>query len=308
MRKSRQFIPMLLLVSLCVVPSEGQNQQTTTANTSDQLGPLLARLGARIQRYTDEITGLSWTETVRTEDLDGNLKPKGKPKEYVYEVIVTRRPSAQNPPETMLLVTRTLKTLDGKPQKESDLKRSRCHDTNPRPTYRIPLDFLLPAEQNKYVFSLTGESDLRGQKTIVVSVALMNPGETPTFKIEDNCLRLTGSLPMEGRLWIDPKTEEIVQLSWQLEEPVEGKAGAGVSMKGPFIVFRPSRGLRYERNETTTQFMRLDFQNPDQTLLVPRESEFLSLLRGAGHPGFHSTTKYTEFKRFLTDVKVKETQ
>jgi hypothetical protein len=308
MRKYRHFIPMLLLVSLCVVPSGGQGQQTTASNSSDQLGPLLSRLGARIQRYTDEITGLSWTETVRTEDLDENLKPKGKAKEYVYEVIVTRRPSAQNPQETTLLVARTLKTLDGKPQKESDLKRSRCRDTNPRPVYRVPLDFLLPAEQSKYVFSLIGESELRGQKTLVVSVFSVARGETPTFKIEDNCLRLTGALPMEGRLWIDPKTEEIIQISWQLENPVEGKAGAGVSMKGPFIVFRPSRGLRYERNETTTQFMRLDFQNPDQTLLVPRESETLSLLRGASHPGFHSTTKYTEFKRFLTDVKVKETQ
>jgi hypothetical protein len=41
---------------------------------------------------------------------------------------------------------------------------------------------------------------------------------------------------------------------------------------------------------------------------MPREQESLTLISGSKSPGLRVTVRYSQFKRFLTDVRVKEAQ
>ena len=77
---------------------------------------------------------------------------------------------------------------------------------------------------------------------------------------------------------------------------------------GPLFVFRPGRQLRLEKQESRTSFERVSFEAPEQTVLMPNEQQSLTLINGARTPAIRVTVKYTQFKRFLTDVRVRETQ
>jgi hypothetical protein len=100
----------------------------------------------------------------------------------------------------------------------------------------------------------------------------------------------------------------VLRVEWRQSQPVDFSLPAGLNWKGPFFIFRAGRNLRIERNESKTRFERVHFEEPAQTLLVPVESETLLFIRGASSPGLRTVTKYSQFKRFLTDVRVKETQ
>lgn len=305
MKRVRPFI-VVLLVLVTAGPGIPQSAQDVTAGAT--LAELLERIGQRIQKYTDEVLGIAWSETIVVEELDDKFQPKRKPTEYRYEALVVRRPSPSDPGETRLVFSRELKAIDGRPASQDEVKRGNCRDINPSPLYNMPLAFLLSKERSRYTFSLAGEEEVDGKRARVISVTSPTTSQTPSAKVENGCFRLTGIPSTEGRLWIDESLPEVLRIEWRQPQPVDFSLPAGLNWKGPFFIFRTGRNLRIERNESKTRFERVHFEEPAQTLLVPVETETLLFIRGASSPGLRTMTKYSQFKRFLTDVKVKETQ
>ncbi len=307
MKRVRPFIVVLLVL---VTAGPGITQSAQDAAPGATLAELLERIGQRVQRYTDEVLGIAWSETIIVEELDDKFQPKRNPTEYRYEALVVRRPSPSDPNETRLVASRELKAVDGRPASQDEIKRGKCRDINPSPVYQVPLAFLLPKERSRYSFSFAGEEEVAGKRIRVISVASPPTSQTPTpsAKVENGCFRLTGIPANEGRLWIDETLPEVLKVEWRQPQPVDFSLPAGLNWKGLFSIFRAGRSLRIERNESKIRFERVHFEEPAQTLLVPVESETLLFIRGASSPGLRTVTKYSQFKRFLTDVRVKETQ
>ncbi|MEP7270254.1 MAG: hypothetical protein ABI882_02060 [Acidobacteriota bacterium] len=302
---------LFVLLAATLVGSANPQSPTKELPNPATLNSLLEAIGRRTQEYTDVIMGLAWTELIAIQELDDNFRPKGPPREYRYEAIVVRQPLPNDPKQTRLVASRELKTVDGKPASQAELKRGKCRDTNPSPVYGMPLSFLLSPERGRYNFAPVSEEQLNGRASLVVSVTPAFSNQTPAkpeIRIEGDCFSLGGVPPAEGRIWIDREREEVVQVSWLQPRPIEFSIPAGVNWKGPFFVFRPGRQIRLERQESRTRFERVSFEEPHQTVLMPVESESLTFLSGTGSPGLKTTTRYSQFKRFLTDVKVKETQ
>jgi len=205
------------------------------------------------------------------------------------------------------VVTRTLKSVDGKPTEQNKLpQRSKCVDTNPQPAYADPLTFLLPKNQSNFIFSYEGEADLQGLRTAVVIITTPPVSEPVKIVDKGDCFRLSRGLQRQGKIWIDLNTYDVLQLQWQLAESFRGKIPAGVAKFGIFPVFRPSKELSYEKADTTIRFRPLTFQNPEQTLLLPRSSESTWILKGARIAGFRTATDYTRYRRFITSVEIKD--
>jgi hypothetical protein len=276
------------------------------------LESLLDKTGQHVKETNDEIVGLAWSETIITEELDENLRLKAKPREYRYDAIVVRQKSPENPAQTRLVASRELKTVDGKRKTQAELKSGKCKDPNPSPVYGMPLGFLVPPERAKYTFSALGFEPARdGRQLLTVSVNLklsLQAPARPEANVDDGCFRLTGIPSPEGKIWIDPEKNEVVKVTWQQPEPIEFALPAGVNRKGPLFVFRPGRQLRLERQESRTVFERVNFEAPSQTIMMPLEQESLTLISGARSPGTRVTIRYSQFKRFLTDVRVREAQ
>jgi hypothetical protein len=118
---------LLGLILVCLLLSASSNAPASHGLQQSLPDPaaldgLLTKVGRSVQETNKEILGLAWSETIVTEELDEQLRPKAKPKEYRYDAIVVRQKSPNNPAETRLVASRELKTVDGKPTSQSELK------------------------------------------------------------------------------------------------------------------------------------------------------------------------------------------
>lgn len=306
-----RLLATVLMTSVCVV-SWGQTQISNSSAQTDasaaQLKNILERAGERVQKYHDAMFSIAFTEVVQQQELRSDASSKDKPKNFVYESVVVSRQSSTSQQDSFPLVTRTLKSVDGKPTEQKNLsQRSHCVDTNPPSLYADPLIFLLPENQTKFRFSYEGEADLHGRRVAVVSIT-MPPASAP-IEIKDTgkCFSLSRGLQRKGKIWIDVNTFDVLQLQWQLAESFSAKTSTKVVRSGMFFGLRPRREISYEKADTMIRFQPVTFQNPDQILLLPASSESTWIIKGAKIAGYQTTTAYTQYKRFLTGVEIRET-
>ncbi|MFN2482073.1 MAG: hypothetical protein ABR554_11495 [Pyrinomonadaceae bacterium] len=282
---------------------------------ADGLKELLARVGERVAKYQERLFSVTFTETVRQQELRADGQPKGKPREFVYETTVVRRGGAKDAETGAPVMTRRLKSVDGKPAKpekqptspsRDDEARSKCGDIEPPRSYGDPLSFLLPPYSNRFVFAYEGESELEGRKVKVVSFAETPADAPPELTDDGRCFRLSRGLRYRGRVLIDPKTYDVLEVRWELAEKFAGRTSTRVVRRG--ALFKPafSRELAWEKSEMTIRFQPVTFRDPEQTLLLPVSYEWVRVLKGARQRFFRTRQTNANYKRFRTSAEIKE--
>jgi hypothetical protein len=291
------------------VAHEGQSPGGT-----DETAALLERVRARVREYHARLFSVAFTETVTQQAFDDKLRPKGRAREFVFESVVARRAPREGRERELPLVTRKLTRLDGRAagerereRRDAALAKPSCAGPNePAASYSDPLLFLLPENAADFVFRAAGEEEFEG-RTVFVLAAESRPADEPVrLKIEDNCIRLSRGLRRRVRVLVDPASFDVLQLRWELAETFTGRTGTTVVRKGIFFRPAPSRELSYERQETTITFRPVAFRDPAETLLLPVSYDFFRVMRGARDPGFRLTQTYSNYRRFLTSVEVKD--
>lgn len=288
----------VLLLAPFTSLSPGQDQQSERKVSADEdaarLKELLDRTGERVRKFQEDLFSVKWTAVHRGRRLKADLTPKGRPQESVSEWIVVLRPVSDNSRETSVVAVIEVKSVDGKAPKEKK---------GASPVYRHPLEFLTPEKQAEWVFGWEGETDLRGSKTVVITAAPAVVTK-PTSKVKGRFFYVKG-MQQKARVWIDPRTFDVLQVEWRLLDTFRFKTEFGLNWHGPFFVTRPAREVEYEKMDRTIRFARVVFKDPDQTLLLPVSEEYLYVIRGSRNPAYRATVSYTDYKRFVTDVKVK---
>ncbi len=111
-------------------------------------------------------------------------------------------------------------------------------------------------------------------------------------KWEGTCFEADGG-GHQGRVWYDPDTYDVLQVDVRLSKP--------------FLVPLPegfpadSTAIRVEKSEMILRFSRVDFQQPDETLMLPASIETLHVLRGV--PSMRIRQTLDGYRRFLTEVR-----
>ncbi|WP_255996951.1 hypothetical protein, partial [Klebsiella pneumoniae] len=60
--------------------------------------------------------------------------------------------------------------------------------------------------------------------------------------------------------------------------------------------------LTLERQDTSLRFGRVQFTNPDESIVLPQTSSELRIVRGASR--LRTMTRFTNYRRFLTGGRV----
>jgi hypothetical protein len=279
----RQTMRAAMLVALVALVSGGSR----TSAQSDELALILSGLAARTQQYYDRFISIICTETVHQQDLRFNLKPTGRPRTSVYELSVSRDPHGRG--ETEFRVDRTLQFVDGRPARKN--QKPGC--TDPKTGSPEPLAFLLEANQKRYRFTIPDSVDGGAYGTRAIDF-IEFPPERVRVKWEGSCFEAQGG-GHQGRVWFDPVSYDVLQVDMRLSRPFV------VPMRVGYVGVDPA--IRVERSETTIRFARVEFQQPDETVLLPESVDTLTVFRGA--PSLKTNQKLTNYRRFLTRSEIR---
>ena len=258
----------------------------THAQPPADLALILGRLADRTQQYYDRFISIICTETVQTQDLKFNLAPDGRPRTTVYELSVSRNPGGTADPE--FRVERTLQSVNGRPAR----KNQRVECTDPKTGTPEPLGFLLASNQRRYQFTVADAG--AGPPGTRAIDFIETPPQRVRIKWEGNCFEADGG-GQQGRIWFDPETHDVVQLEVRLSKPF------AIPMPDRFFGLQPA--IRVEKSEMTLRFSRVEFQQPEEALMLPESIETLHVLRGV--PSLQIRQSLANYRRFLIRTEIR---
>lgn len=271
---------LFLACALAVCRADARSQPAA------DLTAILSGLAERTQQYYGRFISIICTETVHTQDLRSNLTPLGRPRTIVYELSVTHDPQAKG--EDEFRVERTLQSVNGRPARRNE--RPQC--TDPKTGTPEPLGFLLASNQRRYRFTV---ADAGGGPPGSRAIDFVEtPPSRVQIKWEGTCFEAEGGGQL-GRVWFDPATYDVLQVDVRLSRPFV------VPLPEGFPGIRPV--IRVEKSEMTLRFSRVNFQQPDESLMLPASIETLNVLRGV--PSMRISQTLGGYRRFLTKSEIR---
>lgn len=266
-----------------VLPAAGESEPAA------DLTAILTRVGQRVEQYYVRAQSLVARETVRIQPLEADLTPVGFGRHLAYELRVAW--DTQHAPGTLpeATVLREILTVNGRTPRESD--EPGCMD--PKPVTPEPLGMLLASQRGEYTFSLAGTRNIDGRSAVMIDYKPLAAGEAD-IRWTEKCV--TVSLPgrSRGRIWIDAATDEVLRLDdhlvglFEFRVPAKQMRGGGPSH---MVIERADASIRYRA---------VQFQDPDETLILPASIETVTVIRGSGEPRVRVTQRFSDYRRFLT--------
>lgn len=276
------------------VGARAQDAAAQPPEKDERLALILERARAGVERYHRGMFRIAFTEVLRSEELREDMTPK-RSKEFVFECVVLRESLSPEEGDYVAEIVRRLKTVDGRPAKKGE------RDVPEEGVSIDYLNFLLPKWAKLYRFTLEGEEALRGRQSF--RVALLPPGQEPLVEWKGTSFRV--SAPRRWSFWVDAERFDILQVESHLAAPFEFERPRSFSA-GPFGRFGPSRRLRYARLDSSVRFRLEHFKDPEQALMVPDSADEVMVIAGARRPRLRTTISFTNYRRFVSGVRVIE--
>jgi hypothetical protein len=295
----RNLVLALALLLGANAAARGQEEEAAPARppADERLARILARAGEGVARYQAGLFHIAFTETLRYEELRKDMTPK-KSKEFIFDTVVLREELSTGEDDYYPMSVRRLKTVDGKRAK-GDGGREAGYGRNV-----ASLAFLLPKNRGLFEFTLEGEEAVDGRPAY--RVRLLRPGQgEPRVVWQRRLLGMSfrAIAPTVYKLWVDAENFDVLRVEYDLLAPFEFDSPRAIGV-GPLGRIGPSRRLRYAVEHYAVRFRRQQFKDPEQTLLVPESAEWLTVIEGANRPRTRATLRFSDYRRFRSDVKV----
>lgn len=271
---------------------------TGSAQQPQDLEPILARVGARIEEFYKRVQSLICTEKVTAQPISTNLSADGFARVLEYDLRVELA-SIDDPDESDANFVRELRKVNGRSPKPRDLNdRNSCLD--PNPLTPEPLTFLLARHREEYIFTWAGFGKGKEQNTIQIDYRPRQV-EKPAF-IEDergreDCFQLSLPVERQGRVVVNAETYDVLRIEQHLKSRVEVR----VPLKQQRRMNLPD-WIIVDRFDWVIRYKPVSFQNPDETLLLPASIEQVALLHGA--QSNRKTQIFSGYRRFLTGGRI----
>jgi hypothetical protein len=261
---------------------------------SPELDALLARVGARVELYYARARNIVCEETVRLQPLGRDLLwDGGHVRRLVYELRVQwdASPAEGKTPEASVL--RQLVSVDGRAPRDGD--EPECMD--PKPISTEPLAMLLPSRRDEYRFTWAGRRRTREGFTVMVDFRSTNP-RPPEITWKDECVSVDLPGRWRGRVWIDEATSDVLRLDEQLVGIFDIPVPYDQVRRGA-----PST-MTLEQAASSIRYRSVQFQNPDETVMLPESVVSFQSVRNSGVPRLRMFQDFSRYRRFVTDAQI----
>jgi hypothetical protein len=216
-------------------------------------------------------------------------------RELVYERRVAWEPPADGAPASEASVLRQLLTINGRPPRPKD--EPQCLD--PKDVSEDALAMLLPQNRADYEFKFAGDGRVDDRAALTIDFKNVST-EKPeiTWDEKGTCVRVSLPGRTRGRLWIDAETDEVLRL----DEHLAGLFDVAVPRK--FARFGTPVSMVIERHDSSIRYRAVTFEDPAETLMLPRSIETTSVWRNAGISRMRMTQMFSDYRRFITDARI----
>ena len=253
---------------------------------------VVARVGERIQHYYGRAQRIVCLERVAVQPIRGDMTPEGFARVIEYELRV-EWDAGPDGTASEATVHREVRKINGRPAKPGD--EPKCMD--PRSISPEPLAFMLPAHRDEYVFSLSGSGRDRNRPAMFLDYKPRMPGK-PEVTYKDDCTSV--SLPNweKGRVWVDPDTHDVMRVEQALVKRFDHRV--------PYERVRMGMGDYWtlERADTSIRYRAVQFQDPEETVLLPESITSLTVFRGSGVAGHRTNQTFSGYRRFITGGRI----
>lgn len=270
----------------------------TGAQPSDASAPLdvtLARIGDRVVQWYARAQSLVSLESVWIQPLRADLTSIDFPRRLTYELRLAWDAASEAADLPAANVVRQVLTINGRPPRPKD--EPGCLD--PKPVSPEPLGMLLPAQRSDYTFSAGGKTRVDGRAALTIDYRSVAPG-TPALTFKGDCVSIELPGRSRGRIWIDAETHDVLRLDEHLVGMFDFSTPREQQRRGA------SPNMTIERADSSIQYRRVSFRDPEETLMLPAAIETVTVIRGGGTQRYRITQRFSDYRRFLTGGRVVE--
>lgn len=265
-----------------------------TAAQGAALGPgldgTLRALGDYADRYVSRAESILGTERITFQTLGPDLLPEGPGRVVVNDIHVEWGLDDAG-------------ELTGKVVREQVRARGReleCLD--PPAVTPEPLAQLRASRHGDFIFTLARPTKLKGQPVRLLDYRARRD-EAPTADFSEvagrGCISVSMGSRVTGRIWMEESTGEVVRIEEHLIGPVTLRVPAPEQRRWGIAI-------DYERADTTIQYRRVRFSDPDETVLLPESIDSLAIARTTGISRVRVLREYSNYRRFVTGGRVVE--
>jgi hypothetical protein len=255
----------------------------------------LARVGDRVVDWYARAQSLVSVESVWIQPLRADLTSIEFPRRLTYELRLAWDAASHGGDLPAANVVRQLLTINDRPPRPKD--EPGCLD--PKPVSPEPLGMLLPAQRRDYTFSPAGKARVGGRAALTIDYRSVAPG-TPEVTFTDDCVSIELPGRSRGRIWIDAETHDVLRLDEHLVGMFDFSIPREQQRRGA------ARNMTIERADTSIQYKRVSFRDPEETLMLPAAIETVTVIRGGAMQRHRITQRFSDYRRFLTGGRVVE--
>ena len=259
---------------------------------------LLERASARVTEYFARAQSIMCLERVALQKLSFGFSSDGPARFVESELRLSWQPSEEDPTPKEARTVRQVVRVNGHAPRKKDWDN--CTTPEQQESEVQPLSILLPDSRLEHTFAYGGRAVVDGRDAVIITFREKARPTVDVSLVEDNenCISFDIEGGTHGKIWLDAETNDVLRLDRSLaglvEIPLPRKAQKiGVASRWTM-----------ERWDSSIRFKPVRFDEPNETLILPVESTSLQITRGAGTPRLRTTTKYTSYRRFMTNGRI----
>jgi hypothetical protein len=254
---------------------------------------MLSRLADSVAAYYARAQSVICEEVVLLQSLDYDLLSDDTPaRRLLYELRVSWEPPPDGGvPEAT--VQRTLLRVNSRKPREKD--RDACMD--PKSVSPEPLAMFLPVNQPDYTFAVARQGKVDGREALMIDYRSREEGPVTATR-RDDCFSIQLPGRTKGRVWVDQETAEVLRL----DERLTGMVDVTVP-PDPRHRSGPDRVV-VERLDSSIVYSRVDFTDPDESIMLPASKVTLTVIRNSGSPRMRTTQRFRNYRRFITGGRI----